>query len=220
MARLCCWLWPPWHLGTQGSLRGEAGSAHRERSARRWPAYSHFSQDFAHQLPGFPGEGTGRARKRPQRRRLEISPPEMGLTSHHPTPSPLRPCPPPGPAGRRGRCAELRDAPVSAGTEQKGSASIALLRKKQKNKTKPAWAIEIQKQHLPLDRRTMFSRNVFCGATSPRRPPAMVILPTARDLGASGAASHRSRRPGAQPAKVLSSPRPMRPAAPERRGGD
>lgn len=65
----------------------------------------------------------------------------------------------------------------------------------------------------------MFSRNVFCGATSPRRPPAMVILPTARALGVSGAASHRSRRPDTQPSKVPSSPRPMRPAATERRGG-
>lgn len=32
---------------------------------------------------------------------------------------------------------------------------------------------------LPLDRRTIFSRNVFCGATSPLLPPAMVILPAA-----------------------------------------
>lgn len=63
----------------------------------------------------------------------------------------------------------------------------------------------------------MFSRNVFCGATSPRRPPAMVILPTARVLEASGAASHRSRRPGAQPAKVPSSLGPMRPGAQGRR---
>lgn len=38
---------------------------------------------------------------------------------------------------------------------------------------------------LPLDRRTIFSRNVFCGATSPFLPPAMVILPAARGLGAS-----------------------------------
>lgn len=93
------------------------------------------------------------------------------------------------------------------------------LKKKIKKNLKTTWATEIQKQRLPLDRRTMFSRNVFCGATSPRRPPAMVILPTTRALGASGAASHRSRRPGAQPAKVPSSLRPMRPAAPERRGG-
>ena len=26
------------------------------------------------------------------------------------------------------------------------------------------------------DRRMMFSRNVFCGATNPRRPPGMIIL--------------------------------------------
>ena len=26
------------------------------------------------------------------------------------------------------------------------------------------------------DRRMMFSRNVFCGATKPRRPPGMIIL--------------------------------------------
>lgn len=36
---------------------------------------------------------------------------------------------------------------------------------------------------LPLDRRTIFSRNVFCGATSPLLPPAMVILPAAPGLG-------------------------------------
>lgn len=38
---------------------------------------------------------------------------------------------------------------------------------------------------LPLDRRTIFSRNVFCGATSPLLPPAMVILPALGVWGAS-----------------------------------
>jgi len=30
-------------------------------------------------------------------------------------------------------------------------------------------------RNLPLDRRTMFSRNVFWGATRPRRPPAILL---------------------------------------------
>lgn len=29
--------------------------------------------------------------------------------------------------------------------------------------------------NLPLDLRTMFSKNVFCGATSPLRPPAILL---------------------------------------------
>ena len=58
---------------------------------------------------------------------------------------------------------------------------------------------------LPLDRRTIFSRNVFCGATSPFLPPAMVILPAARGLGGVPArrltaASSWARGPRAIPA--------------------
>lgn len=49
---------------------------------------------------------------------------------------------------------------------------------------------------LPLDRRTIFSRNVFCGATSPLLPPAMVILPTARGLGASRRGSSGQQQAG------------------------
>ncbi|KAL0608813.1 hypothetical protein AAY473_021097 [Plecturocebus cupreus] len=59
---------------------------------------------------------------------------------------------------------------------------------------------------LPLDRLTMFSRNVFCGATSPLLPPAMVILPAARGPGGVlarllTAAGNWTRGPQAVPAR-------------------
>lgn len=70
---------------------------------------------------------------------------------------------------------------------------------------------QIRMHLLPLDRRTIFSRNVFCGATSPFLPPAMVILPAARGLGGRpGTATHGSSKLGAGPASDPGWKRPMR----------
>lgn len=170
-----------------------------------------FRMTFLTKCQAFLERTAGGRGKRPQRRRLEISPPEMGCNR----PPPALPT-----SQARGREKPVSGAPGCPRICRHQAGGVCNHRTRiKKKKSKPAWATEIQRQFLPLDRRTMFSRNVFCGATSPRRPPAMVILPTAGALGASGAVSHRSRRPGAQPASVPGSTRPMRPAAPERRGG-
>lgn len=71
---------------------------------------------------------------------------------------------------------------------------------------------------LPLDRRTIFSRNVFCGATSPLLPPAMVILAAGWSPGASRrgftVAGSWTRRPRAIPARSA----PCAPWGPGRAG--
>lgn len=166
-------------------------------------------------MPGSPGEDSGRAReKAPEASLRDLS----SRNGAHQTPSSLAHLPGPR-AGEAGERSSGMPPHLSTQGGRRLQSPHSYLKNKKKKKSKPARVTEIQRQFLPLDRRTMFSRNVFCGATSPRRPPAMVILPTVRALGASGAVSHRSRRPGAQAAKVPGSTRPMRPAAPERRGG-
>lgn len=59
---------------------------------------------------------------------------------------------------------------------------------------------------LPLDRRTIFSRNVFCGATSPLLPPAMVILPAARGLGSVPARLLTAAGKGARSPRTILAP--------------
>jgi hypothetical protein len=70
---------------------------------------------------------------------------------------------------------------------------------------------------LPLDRRTIFSRNVFCGATSPLLPPAMVILLTARGLG--GVPGRLLTAAGSWARSPRAFPAPSAPCAPRGTGG-
>uniref|UniRef100_A0AAV2JKP7 Uncharacterized protein n=1 Tax=Knipowitschia caucasica TaxID=637954 RepID=A0AAV2JKP7_KNICA len=49
-------------------------------------------------------------------------------------------------------------------------------------------------QHSPLERLTMFSRKVFCGATKPRFPPGMVLWkPAAEAEAARGAVEEETQ---------------------------
>lgn len=156
-----------------------------------------------------PGEETEKARERPPK----ATPGELSSWDRDPLdPTPLYP-PFPSP-GSQPRTAAPSRAPgfccvcwcrAAGGVCNKGTDK------------KPG--CQIRMHLLPLDRRTIFSRNVFCGATSPFLPPAMVILPAARGLGGVPArrltaASSWARGPRAIPAGSA----PCAPRGPGRAG--
>lgn len=111
-----------------------------------------------------------------------------------PRPAHLPQPPPGGPGARAAAPSAAPRSAASAGADCKRGADASR-------------AAATRTHPLPLDRRTIFSRNVFCGATSPLRPPAMVIVPAARGLVGGvparllTAAGSRARSPRAIPAR-------------------